>query len=143
MNVAQEVGYFIRLTRVKDSIGYASFYTGVDARRANLEVKVKCDIDFVEDYALRQGFVKISGRYYRKVFSNNDWEKYAKTLVYAVLLSRVKKPSKKAEISSRVDQLDYFDLKYWVGLIVSRYHKIGVRGTYRPAKALKILLNLD
>ncbi len=43
----------------------------------------------------------------------------------------------------RIDDLDYLDLKYRAGTIILGINKLGTRGTYRTAKALRILLYIE
>ncbi len=69
--------------------------------------------------------------------------KLCKTLLYTALISNLRKKSKMFDAMGRIDDLDYLDLKYRAGTIISGMNKLGTRGTYRPAKALRILLYVE
>ncbi len=136
--------YYLLITRSrKTTRGYARFYIGTKYSRGSLEAKIKCSVDLVAEYAERTGFIKKWGGPYRKLLMTNEWENYARTLLYAAIISNLRKKSKMIEAMGRINSLDYLDLRYWAGTIISRTNKLGTRGIYRPAKALRILLYID
>ena len=135
--------YYLLLIVTKNNRGIARFYAGTQHSRGVLEAKMRCDIDLVEGYAVQQGFKKRGRGGVRRLYYINEWERYSRTMIYTVITGNLRNRYKKIMAVDAVNNLDYFDLKYWTGVLASRYHRMGVKGLLRPAHALRVLLGLD
>lgn len=106
-----------------------------------LELRIKTQADLIIQYARQLGFKE---RKTRKTiyFTTTDWDKYAKLLLYTAIVSSMRRKYKKLYVKDAVETLGFFDTKYWVGLITSRYKDRKYKGILRPIKALKTLLGI-
>ncbi|ADI31340.1 hypothetical protein [Staphylothermus hellenicus] len=126
----------------RNNMGISRFYAGTTRSRGVLEVKIRCNPQLLIQYALRSGFKKKGGRKIM-TFTTDNWETYAKVLIYAVITSNLRTYKKKLQAMEAVKTLTYLDLKYWAGIIVERFRERKYPGILRPARALRILLEID
>ncbi|ABN69681.1 hypothetical protein Smar_0574 [Staphylothermus marinus F1] len=139
---AKPLYYLVIYSNSKNNKGISRFYAGTTRSRGVLEVKIRCNPQLLMQYALRNGFKKKGGRKIM-TFTIDNWETYAKVLIYAAITSNLRTYKKKLQAIEALNTLTYLDLKYWAGIITERFREQKYLGILRPARALRILLGID
>lgn len=143
-NQSQEIMYRIVMRKLRGrkalekNLWRIEFYAHSKGENLGIsEYKLKTNINDVLPYLHEIG-LKYARRKERIIIETTEWEKYAKILLYAAIVSTIRKKYRKSIVN--LEMLSFFDLKYWTGIITSIYRRQGYRATQRPIRALKTLL---